>query len=202
MVSIINYGMGNIRSVQSALSFLGAESRVIDKPSDIANSTKIILPGVGNFKKAMENLHSLGLIKPLQEANAKKIPLLGICLGMQLLADSSDESGHTAGLGWISGAVKRFEFADKNLKIPHVGFSTTSFAKESRLFSGLGAAADFYYVHSFHFVCADKKNIAATTNYGGDVVGAVQNGHIFGTQFHPEKSQSNGLKVLQNFLAV
>ena len=201
MISIVNYGMGNIRSVQSALSFLGVENRVAVTAEEISTSDKLILPGVGSFRQAMENIRERGLLEPLNHTVTELgVPILGICLGMQLLADSGDEDGPSAGLGWIPGTVKRFQFPDSSLKIPHVGFNSVEFDPlGSALFRGLGASSDFYFVHSYRLVTDSPHWVTAWSEYGERFGAAVQKDSVFGTQFHPEKSQSNGLKVLRNF---
>lgn len=202
MISIINYGMGNIRSVQGALSYLNAKSQLVDQAEAVRSAEKIILPGVGNFKKAMTNLNELGLVAPLKEAVKRGTPLLGICLGMQLLAEKGEESGETEGLGWIPGKVERFRLQDPSLKIPHIGFSSTSPSGNTTLFRGMGELTDFYYVHSFHLACTNERDVAAWCDYGGKFTAAVQKDNVYGTQFHPEKSQGNGLRLLKNFLEV
>lgn len=201
MIGIVNYGMGNIRSVQSALSFLGVEHRVASTPQEILDSDRLILPGVGSFHQAMVNISERGLLVPMNRCVSELgMPILGICLGMQLLAESGDEDGPTAGLGWIPGATKRFEFADSSLKVPHVGFNEVHSRSESNpLFARLESGADFYFVHSYRLVTDEPRWITGWTEYGDRFPSAVQKDNVFGTQFHPEKSQSNGLKLLRNF---
>lgn len=203
MISIVNYGMGNIQSIQGALQYLGFESRVIESPDQIIESTKLILPGVGSFAKAMENIRRRHFLEPLDNAVLKrKVPILGICLGMQLLADSGDEDEPSDGLGWIAGRVRKIK-AGYDLKVPHIGFNKTVFVeKNSTLFSGLGTQGDFYFVHSYIFDCKHKEDISSWTEYGERFVSSVQNNNIYGTQFHPEKSQYNGLTVFKNFASL
>lgn len=201
MISILNYGMGNIRSIQNALNYLGVEHQVIDSPKQVLESEKLILPGVGSYRLAMENLNKRKLIDALNEvALKKKIPVLGICLGMQLMAEESEEDGLTKGLGWISGTVKHFPKENQSLKVPHVGFNTVFFEKgNSRLYKGSGNKADYYYVHSYRIIYDESKEVSGWTEYGGKIVASIEKENIFGTQFHPEKSQSNGLIMLKNF---
>ncbi len=201
MISIVNYGMGNIRSVQSALAFLGIENRVANSADEILTSDKLILPGVGSFRQAMDNISDRGLLEPLCRAVSELgVPILGICLGMQLLAESGDEDGPADGLGWIPGEVKRFQFSDPTLKVPHVGFNSVQFENRScPLFARLGSEADFYFVHSYRFVTNQLQWAPAWTEYGERFSSVVWKDNVFGTQFHPEKSQSNGLKMLRNF---
>lgn len=202
MISIINYQMGNLQSLKNALDFLGIEHQVVENPSDLKKSEKLILPGVGSFKKAMENLKNQKLIDILNEKVLQdKIPVLGICLGMQLFASVGEENGITEGLGWIKGEVKRFSYDSKlELKVPHIGYNTAIFTKNNiPLYRGLNENADFYFVHSYRLVLNDENNVTSWTKYGEKFVSSVQNKNIYGTQFHPEKSQSNGLRVLENF---
>ena len=200
-VAIVNYGMGNIRSIQNALSFIGAESSVIDTPADILSSRKLILPGVGSFRLAMENIRRKALLDALNESVlVKKIPILGICLGMQLFADESEEDGLTQGFGWIPASVKRFPSDNLSIKIPHIGFTTVYFEpKNNTLFKGLDGSSDFYFVHSYRVMPRDLKYVLSWADYGERFTAAVQRENIFGVQFHPEKSQTNGLAVLKNF---
>ncbi len=201
MISIVNYGMGNIRSVQGALDYLGIENRLISRPEEVLESESLILPGVGSFAAAMQNIRQLGLFEPLNKMVLERgVPVLGICLGMQLLAEIGEEDGPSNGFSWIRGRVERFRFDDSTLKIPHIGFNTACFVPRSEsLFAGLGAQADFYFVHSYCMICERDQDVTAWVDYGGPFVAAVQRQNVYGTQFHPEKSQSNGLKVLRNF---
>lgn len=200
MITIVNYKMGNIRSVVNALDYLGIPSCVTSSPQEILQSEKLILPGVGSYFVAMQNLQSMNLIEPLHEvALVKKRPILGICLGMQLLAESGSEDGEVQGLGWIPGHVRRFKFENQSYRIPHTGFNSVQRGgPESALYTSLGSHADFYFVHSYHMEC-DEEYVSGYADYQGPFVASVERGNIYGTQFHPEKSQSNGLVVLRNF---
>lgn len=199
-VLIVDYGMGNIRSVRNALVRSGCDVTTSDRAEDIAACDALILPGVGAFSEAVNNIDARGLREPLLRAvRAQHKPLLGICLGMQLLAESSDEGGHSQGLALIPGHVRRIAVKD-GLRLPHVGWNDVRIHRQAPLFSDMTSGDCFYFVHSYHFM-ADAEHIAATTDYGGDVVAAVQRDHVFGVQFHPERSQSKGLALLGNFVA-
>jgi glutamine amidotransferase len=200
MVTIVNYGMGNLRSVESALHHLGFACAIEERPEQVATSDKLILPGVGSFARAMANLRSTGLRDALERAvRDRGVPVLGICLGMQLLATRGTEDGASEGLGWIPGEVVRFT-PGKDRKIPHVGFNTVLRKPQgAAMFSGLPQAADFYFVHSYHFVPLAPDAVAGECEYGEPVVAAVASGDVWGVQFHPEKSQGNGLQLLRNF---
>ena|ERR1041385_494056 len=204
IISIVNYGMGNLRSVQGALSYLGFESQLVGTPDEILQSEKLILPGVGSYAAAMANIRRLELEGALNEmVQTRGVPVLGICLGMQLLADVGEEDGPTRGLGWIRGRVERFNLSDPDLKVPHIGFNTARFVpRASSVFHGLGDHADFYFVHSYHMICDRETDVRAWVDYGAPSVAAVERDNVFGTQFHPEKSQSNGLTLLRNFAGV
>jgi len=204
VITIVNYKMGNIRSIVNALDYLGIPSQVTSSPKEILASEKVILPGVGSFRVAMGNLHEMGLVEPLNEVVLEnKRPILGICLGMQLFAELGDEDGETMGLGWIKGRVVRFRFDDPLCRIPHTGFNAVRFSGQgSRLFQSLSDHADFYFVHSFHMVCDEECDVTGRAEYYGEFVASVEKGCVFGTQFHPEKSQSNGLVILRNFARV
>lgn len=196
---LIDYGMGNLGSVGNALRFLGQETRISSDPVEIAEADAYILPGVGAFGEAMIRLDRLRLIDALAEqVIAKCKPLLGICLGMQLLAEDSYEHGHHRGLGWINGHVVPIP-PSIGLRVPHVGWSEVGFNAPAPLFNTLSNGTCFYFDHSFHLECSPEI-IIAKTNYRLDITAAIRQDNIFATQFHPEKSQRAGLKLLRNFL--
>jgi imidazole glycerol-phosphate synthase subunit HisH len=198
MIAIIDYGMGNLHSIHNALQYLGYDSNITSNPKEILAANKIILPGVGSFYEAMSKLKERNLLDLLNEVviNQKK-KVLGICLGMQLFAEQGIEGGNTIGLGWIKGKI--IPLNNKNLKMPHIGFNTTIICKPNSIFKDLKGNQDFYYVHSYVLACENEEDVASWTTYGSKFVSSVQKGNIFGTQFHPEKSQTTGLKVLKNF---
>lgn len=193
---IIDYGMGNVASVQKALDYLKVESKVSNDPKEIEESKFILLPGVGSFHQGIMNLNKNGLYNLLTEqvVNRKK-PFLGICLGMQLIATNGTEPVPTKGLGWVQGNV--IEIKASGLRVPHLGWNTIK-VNGSNLFDAVNNE-DFYFIHSFHFDVTEKDTIAATVEYGGELVACIQKENIFATQFHPEKSQDAGLKLLRNF---
>jgi len=198
-ILVVDYGMGNIGSVCNALDFLGGQYMVSNKKEDLAQVDAIILPGVGAFGAAMQNLRQLDLVDTLtdQVVNRGK-PFLGICLGLQLLAKDSTEKGYITGLGWIDGHVFAMEPPD-GLRVPHVGWNSVRVRQKAPLFQGIGEDAHFYFDHGFYLECGEEW-IAATCDYGDSYVAAVQKGNILAVQFHPEKSQRSGLKLLRNFL--
>jgi glutamine amidotransferase len=201
MLTVVDYGMGNLRSVCNALDFLGADYRLSAAPEEVAASTGLILPGVGSFFRAMENLSRSGLAEALDHAVVgQKTPILGICLGMQLLAEYGTEDGNCRGLGWISGRVVRLHPASSRVRLPHVGFNTVDYDAPNPLLENIGSGSDFYFVHSYHFTDIDPACVLAATNYFGPFASVVGRDNVFGTQFHPEKSQSNGIRLLSNFL--
>ena len=202
-ITVIDYGMGNIWSVLSALHYLGCNPTVTDNPDEIANADSLLLPGVGSFRKAMAALRLRGLDQAIVEAvQAKGRKILGICLGMQLMGSSSTEDGDTVGLGLIAGAVNRFSPQEVGVnKIPHIGFDLVFSKPEARLFKGLNQAADFYFVHSYRMLPFESSGTLGTCNYGVEFLAAYEKENIFATQFHPEKSQANGLILISNFLA-
>lgn len=201
MVVIVDYGMGNIFSIQSALRFLGVESRLTRVAEDILRAKRIILPGVGSFRRAMESLKATELDVVLREvALENKTPLLGICLGMQLLGCSSIEDGFTEGLSLIDVPIERFVSEDPDIKIPHVGFDTVVVKDGSTLFRGFSREVDFYFTHSFYMRYDNNPYVSGACYHGINFAAGVEKNNIFGTQFHPEKSQSNGLIVLKNFM--
>ena len=201
-VAIVDYGMGNVGSVARAIEQCGGDAVVTDRPEDFETATHIVLPGVGAFGLGMEHLKARGLDQVLrQQVIDNRIPFLGICLGMQLLASRGFEHGETEGLGWIPGDVIRLAPEDPACRVPHVGWNEVRHGG-APLFQGLPSGKDFYFVHSYHFRCADAGSVLATTPYGGEVVSAVQRDNILGVQFHPEKSQKAGFQLLRNFLAM
>ena len=202
-VAIVDYGVGNLDSVSRAVEEVGGTALQTDDPRDLGSATHIVLPGVGAFGDGMANLRRGAWVDALGEQVLHLgIPLLGVCLGMQLLARESFEGGPNAGLGWIDAEVRRFEPEDPGLRVPHVGWNNVCPVRESPLFNGIAPGRDFYFVHSLHVVCADPADVLATTPYDGDFVAVIQRRNIYGAQFHPEKSQAAGLRFLANFLAV
>lgn len=201
-VVIVDYGLGNLWSVRNAFEFVGASVTVSSDPHVLLHSECLVLPGVGSFGSGMQNLHARGLVEALNQAVlGKRTPLLGICLGMQLLADESEEAPGVRGLGWIPGQVRKFR--EKSLRLPHMGFNaavTIAGAGEPFFHCVDEAAPDFYFVHSYCFVPDDASHILARTDYGGEFVSAVRNDRIIGVQFHPEKSQSSGLRLISEFV--
>ena len=201
-VIIVDYGMGNLWSVASAIQFLGKIPIITGDLSKISESETLILPGVGSFRRAMITIRDQSIDKAIFESlQNPKSKLLGICLGMQLLGASSTEDGLTAGLGLVQNEVVRLANSEKNpIKIPHVGFNRVQISKESKLFEQIPIDASFYFVHSYAMQILNDTSKYTTTTYGHRFVAAIESGQVFGTQFHPEKSQKNGLKVLENFL--
>ncbi|MCC6563345.1 imidazole glycerol phosphate synthase subunit HisH [Candidatus Uhrbacteria bacterium] len=199
MVAIIDYGMGNRASVQNALAFLGHESVVTQDPAVIAGASHLILPGVGAFGDGMKAIRERGLDKVMADEIANGKPLLGICLGMQLLASKGEEGGLHDGLGFIPGTVKRLSAGE--LRIPHVGWNDVTPKTGEALFTGTEPNI-FYFVHSFALAADDASDVIATCDYGAPFVAAVRREKVMGVQFHPEKSQASGLRVLKNFLSI
>ena len=200
MIIIIDYGMGNLRSVYNALDLLGAEVQISDSPDEILAAERLILPGVGAFGLAMHNLRERGLIEALnKKVIQERTPILAICLGMELLAEESNEHGIHQGLGWLPGKIRFFDNVG-DLRVPHVGWNDIEIQGDPPLFRGLNSDRSFYFVHSYYFDTDDESIIAAKTDYGFDFVSAVHRHNIFGTQFHPEKSQNAGLQILRNFM--
>lgn len=198
MVVIIDYNMGNIASVKKALLKLGAEAKISRDAADINLASHVILPGVGAFGQGIENIRNLGLEEVLRQKVLKeKRPFLGVCLGMQLLADTGYEFGQHKGLGFIAGET--VEFQAPNIRLPHVGWNNIEIVKPSPLLEDL-PDKNFYFVHSFHLKCKDPSVVTSVCDYGEGFVATIESGNIFGAQFHPEKSQDSGLKVLKNFL--
>ena len=195
MIAIADYGMGNRRSVEKALAHVGAQSVIT---ADVRDADAIILPGVGAFPEAMRNLERTGLGEVLIERAAAGVPLLGICLGMQLLFESSSEHEGAEGLGILPGTVSKLE----SPRLPHIGWNLVTFARESALTEGLGDAAAFYHVHSFACRPSDASDVVGTSEYGERFVSVVERGNVMAAQFHPEKSSRDGLRMLRNFAAL
>ncbi len=199
-IGIIDYGMGNLHSVENALKYIGADCFISENKDELSRADGLILPGVGAFPDAIDRLNSLdfrGFIK----AETEKKPLLGICLGMQLLFEKSYEFKECNGLGFIKGEVIKLIAGqtDKTYKIPHIGYNGIKTVNKSLLLNGIDDGACFYFVHSYMGVCADRSQLAYVTEYGEEVTAVVASGNVYGTQFHPEKSGDNGLKLLSNF---
>lgn len=200
MIGIVNYGMGNLRSVQKALQSFGFDAHYVDRPDQIASCEKLILPGVGAFADAMTNLREAGMIEPLLDYLAADRPFLGICLGLQLLFEVSEEGGIHEGLCVLPGRVVPFKPTDPSMKVPHMGWNALHWRDADHpLFHDLQPGCQCYFVHSYYAEPADAEMIAATTDYGGEFCCSVRRGNCFAMQFHPEKSQKVGLTMLRNF---
>ena len=199
MIAVIDYGMGNLGSVSKAFEYLGGDVVVTQKGSDLEKAEKIVLPGVGAFRDAMDALRRLKLINPLKELKKSKKIYLGICLGLELLFDRSEEGGGSEGLGILKGDVVRFEGA--GLKVPQIGWNQAKITNDDcPLFKGIDSNAFFYFVHSYYVRPKDTSIIAAATEYGGEFTSMIWKDNIYAVQFHPEKSQKVGLKFLENFM--
>ncbi len=199
-VGIVDYGLGNLRSVAGAVERVGHRPIVTGDIGTLEQADKLILPGVGAFGDGMSNLRRMNLIEPLSEMVKHGRPILGICLGAQLMASDSQEFGHHKGLNWIHANVVKLEAQDPTQRIPHVGWNDMRQVRESVIFEGVPKDALFYYVHSFRIVCADQKIVTGECEYGQTFTAAFQHANVFGTQFHPEKSQLHGLTLMRNFL--
>ena len=203
MLAIVDYGMGNLNSVKKKIDRLKATSKITSNPKEIINAEKIILVGVGHFTKAMKNIQELGLLEALNEvAIIKKKPVLGICLGMQLMANDSEE-GNTEGLGWLNANVKKMKVNDTlKFKIPHMGWNKIIKSKESALMKGIPKSTEFYFVHSYYFQSNETSDILNETEYSFKFTSAVEKDNIFGVQYHPEKSHDFGDVLLNNFISL
>ncbi len=201
MIGIVDYGLGNVASVLGAVEHLGFEGEVTGDPARLSAASKLILPGVGAFGDGMRNLADRGLVEVLNDLVLHcETPILGICLGCQLLTRESDEFGQNRGLGWIDADVRRFPSGQAAFRVPHVGWNDTRQVRNSALFDGLSDEALFYYVHSHHIVAGDSEAVVAECDYGVSFATALVQKNIYGVQFHPEKSQRDGLKLLGNFI--
>jgi glutamine amidotransferase len=202
-VAIVDYGLCNVDSVARAIEECGGTPTITDSPDDLANADHIVLPGVGAFPDAMANLRSLDLDSALrQQVIGEGAPLLGICLGMQLLATVGEEIAATPGLDLVPGTVTRLIATVDDRRVPHMGWNEVYPSDGSELFKGIEPGSDFYFVHSYHLVCVDPEAVEATTPYCDGFTSAIASGNIFGVQFHPEKSQQAGFQLLRNFLGV
>lgn len=198
MIAIIDYGAGNLHSVKNALDFLGAESKITGSASEILSADKVILPGVGAFGSAMNALTASGLKEVIFEVADKGTPLLGICLGLQLMFEKSEEAPDVKGLGLFKGTIVKIP--DRGLKIPHMGWNDIEVVKDSRILHNIGENPFVYFVHSYYLNASDESVASAYTNYGERLGIAVEKDNVFATQFHPEKSGETGMKILKNFI--
>ena len=198
MIAIIDYDTGNIKSVEKALQYLGEEAVITRDAGEILMADKVILPGVGAFGDAMEKLNRYGLVPVIHEVVEKGIPFLGICLGLQLMFESSEEAPGVEGLGLLKGKIVRIPEGD-GLKVPHMGWNSLSFPKEGRLFAGIPENSYVYFVHSY-YLQAEEDIVTATAEYGVTIHASVEKGNVFACQFHPEKSSHTGLTILKNFV--
>jgi imidazole glycerol-phosphate synthase subunit HisH len=199
--AIIDYGMCNLGSVRRAFEECGAKVSVIDDPAGLRSASHIVLPGVGAFRDGMNRIREKKWDVAIREAaGAEGVPLLGICLGMQLLGGRGTEGGETDGLGLIPGEVRKLVQTSSHERIPHVGWNEVGHRADDPLFHGIGNGVDFYFVHSYHFQAADDTHVTARTPYCGGFASAVRSGNVFGVQFHPEKSSTSGFRLIRNFL--
>jgi glutamine amidotransferase len=204
MIAIIDYGLGNVKAFANVYKKLNIPVLIAKRVIDLENVTKVILPGVGAFDHAMQRLEDSGMRAALDELVLKRhVPVLGVCVGMQMLACTSEE-GKLPGLGWVRGEVKRFNFSDLEypISIPHMGWNDVQQVKTNSLFYGLESEARFYFLHSYFFHCHIPGDVIAVTDYGGEFACAVSSGNVFGVQFHPEKSHQWGIQLLGNFAKV
>ena len=201
MVAIIDYDAGNIRSVEKAVRYLGKEAVVTSDPEKILAADRVILPGVGAFGDAMKRLHAMGLVEVIRQVAERGTPFLGICLGLQLLFEKSEESPGVPGLGLLQGEILRLPELP-GLKVPHIGWNSLKYPNPGRLFRGIPEDSYVYFVHSYYLKAQDEGIVTATTEYGTLVHASVESGNLFACQFHPEKSSETGLTILENFLSI
>jgi glutamine amidotransferase len=201
VIGIVDYGVGNLWSVYNAVEMVGAEAKICQDPEALVAAERIILPGVGAFRDCAANLRQQGFVEALEEAVMRQgKPIFGICVGMQLMARRSFEGGEYEGLGWFEGDVVRLQPSDPTLRVPHIGWNNLTYRAGSPLFAGLPSSPDFYFVHSYFMHCDTDADIEATCDYSQVVTAAVCKDNIFASQFHPEKSQDHGLRLLENFV--
>ena len=209
-IAIIDYETGNLKSVSKALELASNNAlkksniEIINSAKDLNNFDKVVLPGQGSFKQCFQSLNSIrGILDGLRDfVIIKKKPILGICVGMQLFSSFGDEDGGSVGVGWIEGKVKKIRLKDLSFKLPHMGWNNIQISSNSKLLNGINNDSHFYFVHSYSFDVDEKKYVSATTDYSIEITSAIEKDNIFGTQFHPEKSQSNGIKILENFVKI
>lgn len=201
MIAIIDYDAGNVKSVEKALQFLGEEVIITRDREQILSADRVVLPGVGAFGDAMEKLHSYNLVEVIKEVVAKKTPFIGICLGLQLLFESSEESPGVEGLGILQGKIVRIPEKD-GLKVPHIGWNSLKYPNKGRLYQGIEEDSYVYFVHSYYLQAQDPSIVVAQTEYGVDIQASVEKDNVFACQFHPEKSSSVGMTILKNFINI
>lgn len=202
MLVILDYGVGNIGSIFNMFKRVGGKPVVTGKIDDLERANKIVLPGVGSFDRAVESLQKSGLRECLEKkVIAERTPVLGVCVGMQMLGHGSEE-GVLSGFGWIDGRCVKFDVVAKGLRVPHMGWNSVVVEKSSQLTERLNSSSRFYFVHSYHLVCNDPDDVLMTADYGGRFVAAVQKNNIFGTQFHPEKSHKFGMELYRQFVTL
>jgi len=207
VIAVVDIGIGNLGSIINMFRKIGVEASISSRVSEIEKAEKLILPGVGSFSVGMSNLNSSGLVEVLRRKVVdEKVPMLGICLGMQMLGKSSTEGEELQGLGWIDAHSVRFRFDSMEhhhrLRVPHMGWNTVRIVRDNSLFKNMGDEPRFYFVHSYHLVCADPADVLTLTNYGYDFASSIRHGNIYGTQFHPEKSHRFGMTLLRNFAEI
>lgn len=198
MIAVINYGLGNLHSVQKAIVYTGGQAEITDDPESILQADKIVLPGVGAFADGIKGLVTRGLVSPLKKAIQAGKPLLGICLGMQLFFDESEENGRHQGLGFIEGNVVAFD--EPSIKIPQIGWNQLNLQNDSPLMKGIQQGSYVYFNHGYYCIPEDQKDVITSTDYGTRFASSIHRGNIFGVQFHPEKSQKVGLQIIRNFV--
>lgn len=201
MITIVDYGAGNLQSVEKAFQYIGAETRVVSSGDELLTAEALVLPGVGAFRDAMQNLEDRGMVQAIQDYIASKKPFMGICLGLQLLFEESEEFGRVKGLGVFQGKIRKIP-SENGLKVPHMGWNSLSLKKEDGIFKGLSGDPYVYFVHSYYLKAEDRSIVSAQTEYGVKIDAAIQSGNVFATQFHPEKSGRVGLQMLRNFLEI
>jgi len=202
MIAIIDYDAGNIKSVEKAFNYIGQETKVTRDPSEIYSADHVVLPGVGAFGDAMDKLNRYGLVEVIKTVTSKEVPFIGICLGQQLLFDSSEESKGVAGLGILRGQIKKIPNNDGLLKIPQIGWNNLKYPSKGRLFEGISEGEYVYFVHSYYLQADEREIVKATTEYGTLIDASVEKGNIFACQFHPEKSSEVGMQILKNFVNI